>query len=135
MSTVLIIGTVGVTCWKFIMIDRNLGLIGSCSASEHLSEKEDQMTKMRYWIAGSNLLMILFVLASNASLLFYLNKKERIMAEKLGNITVFKSEKIKLILIALVFVISYAIDIASAFVFYSDSIEYRDVVYKEIYYI
>ena len=44
---------------------------------------------MRWWVVGSNVLMIILVLTSNASLLYYLNKKERIMAEKLGSITVF----------------------------------------------
>ena len=90
---------------------------------------------MRWWVAGSNLLMIILLLTSNGSLLHYLAKKERIMTEKLGSVTVFQNERIKLILIALVFVISYAIDIAYDFVFYNNSIDYRDMVYKEIYYI
>ena len=81
------------------------------------------MSRMRFWIFGSNLLMILLVIASNASLIHYLNKKERVMAEKLGNITVFKNEKIKLFLIALVFVVSYAIDISYEFVFYNNSLD------------
>ena len=38
-------------------------------------------------------------------------------------------------MIALVFVTSYAIDIAYDFVFYNNKIDYRDMVYKEIYYI
>ena len=93
------------------------------------------MSKMRWWVAGSNVLMIILLLTSNGSLLYYLAKKERIMTEKLGSVTVFKNERIKLILIALVFVISYLIDIAYDFVFYNNSIDYRDMVYKEIYYI
>ena len=110
-------------------------MIGSCSGSEHLRKKEEKMSEMGWWVAWSNVLMIALVLASNASLLYYLAKKERIMAEKLGSVTIFQNERIKLILIALVFVISYVIDIAYNLVFYNNSIGYRDMVFKEIYYI
>ena len=43
------------------------------------------------------------------------------MAEKLGNITAFKSEKIKLSLIAMTFVISYSIDILYEFTFWNNN--------------
>ena len=47
------------------------------------------MSEMGWWVAWSNVLMIALVLTSNASLLYHLAKKERIMAEKLGSVTVF----------------------------------------------
>lgn len=51
---------------------------------------------------------------SNCALIIYLKRKETIMTEMLGNVSVFTSEKIKLSLITLAFVLGYSID----FLFY-----------------
>lgn len=67
---------------------------------------------MRPWFELSSAVIILLMIASNVALIIYLKKKENIMAEKLGNVGVFQSEKIKLLLIAMTFVLSYCIDFA-----------------------
>lgn len=39
---------------------------------------------MRVWFIGANYLIILLLLLSNCSLVLYLKRKEKVMAEKLG---------------------------------------------------
>ena len=94
---------------------------------------------MRYWLEGSNFLIIILLIASNVSLLHYLKKKEKIMAEKLGNITVFKSEKIKLASIAMTFVCSYILDLFYLFFIRGQDIKEtygnNSIIIEEIYYI
>ena len=55
------------------------------------------------------------MIISNTALIIYLNRKEKVMAEKLGkDSSVYQSEKIKLLIIALLFVLSYVSDLMYA---------------------
>lgn len=93
---------------------------------------------MRFWFELSSVLIIMMMVASNFALIIYLRKKENIMAEKLGNIGVFTSEKIKLMLIAMTFVLSYCFDFAYEHFYGTSDIDAkpaRKILIGEIYYI
>ena len=103
-STLLILAAIVISCWQFIELDERL--------DTDLSKRVKQINWMRPWFELSSIVIIFMMIASNVALIIYLKKKENIMAEKLGNIGVFYSEKIKLILIAMTFVLSFCIDFA-----------------------
>ena len=76
-------------------------------------DRYTELEELRWWFRGSNLLIILLLILCNTVLIVYLKRKERIMADKLGRDSgVYQSEKVKLISIALLFVLSYILDVA-----------------------
>ena len=78
-------------------------------------EKFIEIKELRYYFEAFNALVIFMLIISNTALIIYLNRKEKVMAEKLGkDSSVYQSEKIKLLIIALLFVLSYVSDLMYA---------------------
>lgn len=90
------------------MIDREMQSVDEI-------ERIKEIKELQYYFEAFNALVIFLLIISNTALIIYLNRKENVMAEKLGkDSSVYQSEKIKLLIIALLFVLSYVSDLMYA---------------------
>lgn len=94
---------------------------------------------MRRWFILTNFVVIVLLTACNICLIVSLKRKESIMAERLGkDSSVYSSEKIKIVTIAILFILSYVFDMVYEQVFLDKEFttpEAREIIQAEIYYI
>ena len=79
------------------------------------------------------------LILSNTALIVYLKRKETIMAEMLGKDSgVYQSEKTKLIAIALLFILSYTVDVVFEMTVLNEEYEWTTgiiLIIEELYYL
>ena len=104
-NTGLLLGALCILLFKFVKVDERL-------RGQDPSDKVDEIQQIALVLACISIGVIALQLVSNAVLIRYLNRKERVMAEKLDEeASVYSGEKCKLIFICCAFCVSFFIDI------------------------